>query len=103
MRAHEEIISRLGQISGVTSVGGSTSITMDGNSGSDPLFVEEFPTPADQLPPIRRYKWMTGDYFKTMGNPVIAGRPITWADIHNRTKVLVITENLAREYLGRSF
>jgi predicted permease len=98
VRAHEEIINRLGQISGVTSVGGSTSITMDGNDSSDPLFVEEFPTPGDQLPPIRRYKWITGNYFSTMGNPVIAGRSITWADIHNRNKVLVITENLAREY-----
>jgi predicted permease len=98
VRAHEEIINRLGQISGVTSVGGSTSITMDGNDSSDPLFVEEFPMPGDQLPPIRRYKWITGNYFSTMGNPVIAGRSITWADIHNRNKVLVITENLAREY-----
>jgi predicted permease len=33
-----------------------------------------------------------------MGNPVIAGRSITWTDIHNRTKVVVITENLAREF-----
>ncbi len=98
VRTHEEIINRLAQISGVTIVGGSTSITMDGNQSGDPLFVEEFPMPADQLPPIRRYKWITGDYFTVMGNPVIAGRAITWDDIHNRTKVLVITENLAREY-----
>jgi predicted permease len=95
---HEQIIHRLGQISGVTSVGGSTSITMDGGNSNDPLFVEEFPTPADQIPAIRRYKWITGDYFSTMGNPVIAGRPITWTDIHNRNKVIIITENLAREY-----
>ena len=98
MRTHEEIINRLGQISGVTSVGGSTSVTMDGSNSNDPVFVEEFPMPADQLPPIRRFKWITGNYFATMGNPVVAGRPITWADIHNRTKVLVLTENLAREY-----
>jgi hypothetical protein len=33
-----------------------------------------------------------------MGNPVLAGRAITWADIHEGRPVVVITENLAREY-----
>jgi predicted permease len=98
VRAHEEIINRLGQIPGVTSVGGSSSITMDGWDSNDPVFVEEFPMPDNQLPPIRRFKWITGDYFSTMGNPVLAGRSINWADIHNRTKVVVFTENLALEY-----
>ena len=98
VRAHEEIINRIGHIAGVTSVGGSTSITMDGHDSRDPVFVEEFPMPENQLPPLRRFKWITGDYFSTMGNPVLAGRAITWADIHNRNKVVVLTENLAREY-----
>jgi len=33
-----------------------------------------------------------------MGNPVVAGRGISWADIHDRANVIVITDNLAREY-----
>ncbi len=33
-----------------------------------------------------------------MGNPVIAGRPITWNDIYNKAHVVVVTENFAREY-----
>jgi predicted permease len=98
VRAHESIIDRLGQIPGVVSVGGSSSITMDGWDSADPVFVEEFPMPNNQLPPIRRFKWISGDYFSTMGNPILAGRAITWADIHNRSKVVVITENLAGEY-----
>jgi predicted permease len=98
VRAHEEIFNRLSGIPGVTSVGGSSSITMDRYSSNDPIFVEEFPLPENQIPPIRRYKWITENYFSTMGNPVLAGRAITWDDIHNRRKVLVITDNLAREY-----
>jgi hypothetical protein len=35
-----------------------------------------------------------------MGNPVVAGRAITWTDIHQTTAVAVISENLAREYWG---
>jgi len=31
---------------------------------------------------------------------VVAGRPITWVDVHDRTSVTVITENLANRYWG---
>jgi hypothetical protein len=56
------------------------------------------PSPEGQLPPIRRFKWVSPGYFETMGNPVLAGRGITWADVHDRAPVIVVTENLAREY-----
>jgi hypothetical protein len=35
-----------------------------------------------------------------MGNPVVAGRSMTWDDIHNRARVVVIAENLARQVFG---
>ena len=47
---------------------------------------------------MRRFKWVSENYFETMGNPVIAGRPITWNDIYNKAHVVVVTENFAREY-----
>ena len=97
-RAHEAIIARLRSIAGVVSVGASSSITMDGWDSGDPMFVEEFPVENNQLPPIRRFKWISGDYHRTMGNPVLVGRTITWADIHDRARVVVMTENLAKEY-----
>jgi predicted permease len=73
---------------------------MDGWDSNDALWVEDFPTPEGQLPPIRRYKWIGEGYFETMGNPVLAGRGITWHDIDTRAPVVVVTENLAREYWG---
>ena len=39
-------------------------------------------------------------YFETMGNPIIAGRAITWSDVHNAAPVVMLSENLAREYWG---
>jgi len=33
-----------------------------------------------------------------MGNRLIAGRSITWSEIHERRPVVVISERLAREY-----
>jgi predicted permease len=84
----------------VHSVGVSSSITMDGSSSNDPIFVEDFPRPDGTLPPLRRFKWIGERYFETMGNPVLAGRSISWSDIHNQSPVVMISENFAREFWG---
>jgi predicted permease len=98
IRTHEQIMRRIEQIPGVVSVGLSNSITMDGWDDNDPIFMEDFPAPEGQLPAIRRFKWIGPNYFATMGNPVLAGRDLTWTDIYNKARVVLITENLAREY-----
>ncbi|MCB1034299.1 MAG: ABC transporter permease [Acidobacteria bacterium] len=97
-RLHEEILTKLQALPGVSSVGLTTSVTMDGWNSNDPIFFEDFPVPEAQIPPLRRFKWISPGYFETMGNPLIAGRSISWADIHDRSPVAVVTENLAREY-----
>jgi putative ABC transport system permease protein len=97
-RMHEQIAGRIAQLPGVTSVGVSSSITMDGSSGNDPIFVEDFPGPGGRIPPLRRFKYVGGGYVETMGNRVVAGRPLHWADSFERTPAVVVSENFAREY-----
>ena len=97
-RMHEQIAARIQQVPGVVSVGLSSSITMDGFDSNDPIFVEDFPTPEGVIPALRRYKWIGENYFKTMGNRIVAGRDIEWRDIQTAAPVVVISENLAREY-----
>jgi predicted permease len=97
-RTHQQIADRLALVPGVTSVGLSSSITMDGNDSNDPIFVEDFPAPEGRLPALRRFKWIGERYFETMGNPVLAGRAITWQDVYTLQPVVVVTENFAREY-----
>jgi predicted permease len=97
-RAHQRIAERVAAVPGVTSVGLSSSITMDGEDNANPLFVEDWPVPAGTLPPVRRFKSVGPGNFETMGNPVIAGRAIAWADIYERRRVVVVTSILAREY-----
>lgn len=99
-RLHEQILRRVEALAGVASVGLSSSITMDGYDSNDPIFVEDFPLPEGQIPPLRRYKWISENAFRTMGNPIVAGRDITWTDIHGRRPVVMISENLAREFWG---
>ena len=99
-RTHQSITERLAAIPGVGSVGLSSSITMDGDDNANPLWVEDVPLPERQLPPLRRFKNVAPGYFETMGNPIVAGRAITWTDIRAARPVVVISETLAREYWG---
>jgi predicted permease len=97
-RTHEAIVRRLEQVPGVTSVGLTSAVAMEGIGESDPIFVEDFPGPGGRIPPIRRYKMTDGSYFTAMGNRLVAGRLLTWNDTYQQLPVVVISENLAREY-----
>jgi hypothetical protein len=35
-----------------------------------------------------------------MGNHIVAGRAITWTDVHNQTPIVMVSENFAREFWG---
>ncbi|HEY3444458.1 MAG TPA: ABC transporter permease [Paludibaculum sp.] len=99
-RMHEQIARQFQAIPGVQSVGLSSSVTMDGNTSNDPIFVEDFPAPEGKLPALRRFRFIGPGSFQTMGNPLKAGRDIAWSDIQNRRRVVLVSENLAREYWG---
>jgi predicted permease len=97
-RTHEAIQRRLEQIPGITSVGLTSSVAMDGSGEHDPIFIEDFPGPGGRIPPLRKYKMIEGSYFTTMGNSIVAGRPLTWSDSYNQLPVVVVSENFARQY-----
>ena len=97
-RTYEEIAERLAHVPGVATAGLARSIGMDAATLAAPISVEDRPVPG--TPPTRRVKPIAPGYFETMGNPVVAGRALTWTDIHQTAAVAVISENLAREYWG---
>jgi putative ABC transport system permease protein len=99
-RTHEQIVRKLEAVAGVESVGVASEITMGGNGQNDPIWVEDFPHKGEGIPPLRRYKYIGDGYFTTMGNPVVAGRGVTWNDSHTWSKNVLISDNLAREYWG---
>jgi putative ABC transport system permease protein len=97
-RTFESVAERLSQVPGVASVGLSSSITMDGEDNTNPLEVEGVPTP--KAGPLRRFKSVAPGYFETMGIRLVAGRSVTWSEIHERRPVIVISAPLAREVWG---
>ncbi len=98
VRTHQDMLEKIQQVPGVTSVALSSAITMDGSNSNDPIFAEDFLSPEGQLPPVRRFKFISPGYFRTMGNPIIAGRDFTWADSYNKAPVVLISEGFARKF-----
>jgi predicted permease len=98
VRTHEAIAHKLEQLPGVTAVGLTSALAMEGFDNNDPVFVEDAPPAAGKIPPIRRYKYTDGSYFSAMGNRVIAGRALNRTDSYNKLPVCVLSESLAREY-----
>jgi len=92
------IQERLREIPGVASVGVSTSVPMEGWNSADPIFVEGQEVPEGQLPPIRSFEWVGEDYLETLQIPLVAGRTLDWSDAREMNPVVMISENLAREY-----
>jgi predicted permease len=100
VRTFEGVSEQLARVPGVTSVGLSSSITMDGEDNSNYAAIEEFPDPERTMAKLRRFKSVGPGYFETMGNRLVAGRSITWNDIYAQRPVVIISEPLAREYWG---
>ena len=97
---HERILRAIQTVPGIESVGLSSSITMDSWVSGDGLHVEDFPVAEDEMTRVHRFKWISEGYFETMRNPLRVGRGITWSDVHEARKVVVVTEDLASEYWG---
>lgn len=97
VRIYNDMIERILAIPGVTSAGLSNSITMDGYNDNDPIFAEDHVYSERTIPPLRRFKFVSPGLFKTMGNPLLAGRDLTWTDVYEKRPVILISENLARE------
>lgn len=93
-RTFERVADQIARVPGVTSVGISSSITMDGEDNGNPIVVEG----STARGPNFRFKALAPGYVETMGNRFVAGRSITWAEIYERRPVIVVSEALAREY-----
>ena len=94
-QTYAQIAESLKQVFGVEAVG-LGKIRLDGVAGKAPVYVQGRIAPG--MPPIRSIRSIGAGYFETMGNTLVAGRTITWADIFQPAPVVVISENLAREY-----
>jgi predicted permease len=98
VRMEQEILNKVAAIPGASSVSFSSAIPMDGRDSNDPVMARDRTYKEGELPPIRRFKFISPGFFATLGTPLIAGRDLTWTDIYKKMPVAIVSYNFAREY-----
>ncbi len=100
LRMQNDMLEKIQQIPGVRSAAFTSSVTMTDEGSHDVLFARDRVYREGDLPPIRRYVFISPGLHKTMGTPLIAGRDFTWTDVYQRAPIALVSESLAREYWG---
>jgi predicted permease len=101
-RLQNEIADKFAQLPGVSSVGYTADVPMDGLEPNwNSIFVQgRDPWGAKSTLPMRLFNNTSPNYFHTMGSRLVAGREFTWDDVYNQRPVGILSENLARELFG---
>jgi putative ABC transport system permease protein len=104
---YRDLQVRLAQVGGIESVGMTSHLPMY-RYGTNGEFQIEGGTPWDAKDaPLVEYRWMHGDYLKTIGVPLLAGRMLEERD--NQTRYVLINRAMAEKFwpgqdpLGRRF
>ena len=94
----QDILDKIAGAPGVSSVAIESAVPMDGYDSNDPVFAEDHIIGTGELPPIRRFEFISPGVFATLGTHIVAGRDITWSDTYQKHPVAIISDNFAREY-----
>lgn len=95
-----EIADKIAAIPGVTSVGFSAGLPMEGiDPNWDEIAVEGKHYEGGE-PPLRLFNFASPAYFSTMGTHLVAGRDFTWSDVYGLNNYIIVSENFARENWG---
>jgi predicted permease len=101
IRIENEIVDKLAAIPGVTAAGFGSEMPMEGyGSRWDEIFAEDHTYPPGKIPPLHVFKHVSPGFFHAAGTRLLAGRDLTWAEVYNRGRVVLLSENLARELWG---
>ncbi len=100
LRMLNDMLDKVNRVPGVSSAAITSSIPMDNNGSFDPIFARDRVYKEGQIPPIRRFVFISPGLLRTMGTPLLAGRDLAWSDTYNNIPVALVSESFAREYWG---
>ena len=96
----QDMMNRLAALPGVQSVALTSAVPMSGYNSNDLIYAQDRTYREGEIPPIRRFVWVSPGFFQTMGTQLIAGRDFSWEDNYDQLPVAIVSENFAREYWG---
>ena len=94
----DRAIEQIRAVPGVVSVAASTKIPLTGGGSTQPFTVEGRPAGTIAEQPMAQTRYITPDYFKTIGIPLRQGRFFSDQDRDNSLPVIIISEAMARRF-----
>ena len=103
--ADRRLLDRIHQLPGILSAALSSDFPMNPGQRMNMMGEHIRPygdtRPEGELPSVGVVRYVTPDYFRTLGVPILAGRGIQESDNENGPDVVVINRSLAAEVWGR--
>jgi putative ABC transport system permease protein len=99
IRKFNDIQDRLAAVAGVDVVGFASRVPLGDNGPSAGFFIEN-KTPPGVAPPQQEFRYVSPDFFKTIGARLVAGRDFNWTDHHETRHVAMVSEQMARQQWG---
>ena len=92
------VTERVAALPGVQSVGLSSRLPLlPYGMNRNPFYAEDDPTTETQIPPLQLYTVADGAYFRTMGIPLVAGRPFDRLGVQ-RAGEAIISQRTAEQF-----
>jgi predicted permease len=99
----EELTARIGALPGVVAAATTSRMPLSGSYDNNAIFVEEFPVPEGQIPPVHPTRYVSPDYFRTLSIPLAEGRAFEWLDREKGIRPAIASAAFAERYWpGRS-
>ena len=99
-RYYDEVLARIEAIPGVAAAGAIQHLPFSGLGWVDGIDIEGRPTAAGAARQTAGFKLVEGDYFRAVGQPLIAGRGLSAANRRLADPPVVVNEAFARRYFG---
>ncbi len=95
---NNQLVRRLRQLPGVEAVGLTSTLPASGLNNNQAIVVEGYVDPKAGNLNLATTSQLIGDYFRTMGTPLLRGRTFTDADLADRQLVVIVNRKLAEHF-----
>ena len=98
-RFYEQVLDKISQSHGVISAATTTQVPLRPSQVMTRFLIEGAPALAPGTYPYAQIRFVSPDYFRTMGIGLLKGRTFTASDINSTTGFFVVNQAFAQHYL----
>jgi putative ABC transport system permease protein len=99
---HDRLLDAIRALPGVQSASATIGLPPDVFGNETDFFVVGHPVPVGEFAPLGNNLSVDGEYFATLGIPLLSGRVFDARDNANAPATVIISAELARQYFGGS-